>query len=59
MDKEIREKQKTLQDLQDSIKSIQDIRVERERAEGEYIKFDGKGRNYVGLKGLKYLDYLG
>ena len=32
VDKEIREKQKTLQDLQDSIKSIQDIRVERERA---------------------------
>ena len=33
MDKEIREKQKTLQDLQDSIKSIQAIRVERELRE--------------------------
>ena len=33
MDKEIREKQKTLQDLQDSIKSIQDIRVEWELRE--------------------------
>ena len=33
MDKEKREKQKTLQDLQDSIKTVQDIRVEKELRE--------------------------
>lgn len=33
MDKEIREKQKTLQDLQDSIKIVQDIKVEKELRE--------------------------
>ena len=33
MDKEIREKQKTLQDLQDSIKTVQDIRVGKELRE--------------------------
>ena len=30
MDKDLREKQKTLQELQDSIKTIQDIKVEKE-----------------------------
>ena len=33
MDKEKREKQKTLQDLQDSIKTVQDIRVGKELRE--------------------------
>ena len=58
MDKDLKDKQNKLQELQDSIETMHDIKMEKELKE-DIEKLMSKEKNYVGSKGSKYLDYSG
>ena len=58
VDKDLKDKQNKLQELQDSIETMHDIKMEKELKE-DIEKLMSKEKNYVGSKGSKYLDYSG